>query len=172
MIRQAGRRYPSDNSPRLRNVWSLAVSGSRTCAALRRRSPSSRDDAARSVLLSKSCRLTDDRLCGAGERTAPSTGHHTSPEFVREITSPALVVSAQGHSGSFGPKPPIRPPVEPSRPASRDRPAPARIHGTTQWGGEAKKCQQTFVRSVRCYCGLESRRSAANRLRFARCWSR
>ena len=54
---------------------------------------------------SNSCRMTDDRLCGAGERTAPSTGHHTSLEFIREIASPALVVSAPGHSGCFGPTP-------------------------------------------------------------------
>ncbi|HLQ43668.1 MAG TPA: hypothetical protein VK137_02980, partial [Planctomycetaceae bacterium] len=81
------------------------AAGSRKCGGLRRSFPSLRDDSAPAVLRSKFCRMSDDRLSGAGERTAPSTGHHTSPEFVREITSPALVVSAPGHSGGTGPKP-------------------------------------------------------------------
>ena len=77
--------------------------------------PSPRDGERRTRILSKSCRMTDDRLCGAGERTAPSTGHHTSPELVREITSPTLVVSAPRTLRVLRAKTPIRPPVEPSR---------------------------------------------------------
>ena len=136
MIRLAGGSYPWDNSPRLRNVWRLTVSDSRTCAALRQRFPSPCDDAARTVLRSKSCRMTDDRLCGAGERTAPSTGHHTSPEFVREDSSPVLVVSTPGHSGCFGPKPPIRPPVEPSHPAQSRQARPGEVSRHDSMGRE------------------------------------
>ena len=49
--------------------------------------------------------MTDDWLCGVGESTAPSAGHHTSPEFFFELSSPALVVSAQDTPGASGQNP-------------------------------------------------------------------
>ena len=147
MIRQASRCYPSDNSPRLRNVWGLRISDSRKCAVLRRRFPSSRDDAARTVLRSKSCRMTDDRLCGAGERTAPSTGHHTSPEFVREDSSPVLVVSTPGHSGCFGPRHPIRPPVEPSHPAQSRQARPGEDSRHDSMGREENRSSTKMLKT-------------------------
>ena len=86
--------------------------------------------------------MTDDWLCGAGERTAPSTGHHTSPEFVREITSPVLVVSAQDTPGASGqnPDPSASGTVTPA--LGRGRPAPASITARLNGAGRISLFEQ------------------------------
>lgn len=138
MTRRAGGRQPPDNSQLLCIIQCFTGTVSREGAGFRSSFPSSRDSGIQTVILSNSCRMTNDWLCGVGERTAPSTGHHTSPEFVREITSPALVVSAPRHSGCFGPKSRSVRQWNYHSPLGRGRPAPAskaaRLNGAVSFG--------------------------------------